>query len=54
MPIIIRPGIFPREQAIRENAIAATQRNADIIEYIAMMTDVEIPTDSAEAIYDEQ
>lgn len=40
-----RTGIPPRETAELENAQAAAQRNADLIEYIAMMTDVEIPTD---------
>ena len=42
---IIRNRVNPAEQAVIENAIAETQRNADIMEYIAMMTDVEIPTE---------
>ena len=33
---------------MRDNAIAGAQKNADLIEYIAMMTDVEIPTDEEE------
>lgn len=33
------------DMAELENAKAAAIRNADLIEYIAMMTDVEIPTD---------
>lgn len=33
------------EKAAQENAAALAQKNADLIEYIAMMADVEIPTD---------
>ena len=42
---IIRRGTTPQEQAMQDNAIAMSQRNADIIEYIAMMADVEIPSE---------
>lgn len=35
----------PKERAERDNMLAALQRNADIIEYIAMMSDVDIPTE---------
>ena len=35
----------PAEKAAQENAAALAQKNADLIEYIAMMADVEIPTD---------
>lgn len=48
MATIIRRGIYPQDQALRDNAIAMAQKNADILEYIAMMTDVEIPTDEEE------
>ena len=53
MATIIRRGINPQDQAIQDNAIAMAQRNADIIEYLAMMTDVDIPIDEMEAIEDE-
>lgn len=36
------------EKAMLENADAATLRNAANIDYIAMMTDVEIPTEEDE------
>lgn len=45
MSTIIRRGLNPQDVAMQDNAIAQAQRNADIIEYLAMMTDVEIPTD---------
>lgn len=45
MATVIRRGTTPQEQAMRDNAIAMSQKNADIIEYIAMMTDVEIPSE---------
>lgn len=37
--------LTPDEQAMFENAIAQTERNKANIDYIAMMTDIEIPTD---------
>ena len=49
---VIRRGTAPQDQALQDNAIAMAQKNADIIEYIAMMTDVEIP--SEEDAIDEQ
>lgn len=49
---VIRRGTSPQDQALQDNAIAMAQKNADIIEYIAMMTDVEIP--SEEDAIDEQ
>lgn len=49
---VIRRGTSPQDQAMQDNAIAMAQKNADIIEYIAMMTDVEIP--SEEDAIDEQ
>jgi len=45
MGMIRRTGIPPREMSDLENAQAAAQKNADLIEYLAMMTDVEIPTE---------
>jgi len=52
MMTIIRRGQTPQEQALQDNTIGKAQYNADIIEYIAMMTDVEIPTE--EGAEDEQ
>ena len=52
MGTIIRRGINPQDQALQDNAIATAQRNADLIEYIAMMADVDIPVEEGEA--DEQ
>ena len=49
---VIRRGTSPQDQALQDNAIAMAQKNADIIEYIAMMTDVEIL--SEEDAIDEQ
>ena len=54
MSTIIRRGVTPQEQALRDNAIAMTQKNADIIEYIAMMSDIEIPTEDGEGLVNEQ
>ena len=48
MSTVIRRGVSPQEQALRDNAIANSQKNADLIEYLAMMTDVDIPTDEME------
>ena len=48
MGLIRRTGIPPKETAELENAQATAQKNADLIEYIAMMTDVEIPTEEEE------
>lgn len=42
---IIKPQMTPGEKAEQENAAALAQKSADLIEYLAMMTDVEIPTD---------
>lgn len=49
MQIIINKGMSPKDRAKLDNAQAVAQRNADLIEYLAMMTDVEIPTDEEEA-----
>ena len=43
--IIINKGMSPKDRADLDNAQAAAQRNADLIEYLAMMSDIEIPTD---------
>lgn len=40
---IIKRGVSPQDQAMYDNALAATERNADLIEYISMMADIEIP-----------
>lgn len=49
MQIIINKGMSPKDHARLDNAQASAQRNADLIEYLAMMADVEIPTDEEEA-----
>lgn len=48
MTTVIRRGISPQDQAMQDNAIAQAQRNADLIEYVAMMADVDIPTEEGE------
>ena len=53
MQIIINKGMSPKDRARLDNAQASAQRNADLIEYLAMMTDVEIPTDEEEGAGDE-
>lgn len=45
MATIIRRGVSPQDQARQDNAAAMAQRNADIIEYLAMMADIEIPSE---------
>ena len=42
---IIKPQMTPAEKAELEYSAAVAQKSADLIEYLAMMTDVEIPTD---------
>lgn len=49
---IKRANMTPSEKAELENALAAEQRNAANIDYIAMMCDVDIPTEE-EGIADE-
>ena len=53
MQIIINKGMSPKDRARLDNAQASAQRNADLIEYLAMMTDVEIPTDEEKGAGDE-
>lgn len=53
MRTVLRRGETPQEQATRDNTIAAAVRNADLIEYLAMMSDIDIPTDE-EGTEDEQ
>lgn len=43
----------PQEQAALENAQAQAEINKANIDYIAMMTDVEIPTEEMEGMNDE-
>ena len=45
MAIIIRKSLTPQERAAQENAVAMAQRNLDFLEYVAMMADIEIPTE---------
>lgn len=42
---IRKPATSPAETARMENAVAQAAQNAAIIDYLAMMTDVEIPTE---------
>lgn len=49
---ITKPALSPAQQAELENAMARAKRNEANIDYIAMMADMEIPTDE-EAEYDE-
>lgn len=42
---IRKTGITPKEVSELENADAATLRNAANIDYLAMMADIEIPTE---------
>ena len=44
MITIKRSTMNPAERAEMENTIAREQRNADLIEYLAMMADIDIPT----------
>ena len=45
MITIKRSTMTPAERAEMENAVAREQRNADLIAYLAMMADIDIPTD---------
>ena len=45
MQIIINRGMSPTERARLDNAEAAAFRNAANIDYISMMSDIEIPTE---------
>ena len=46
--ILKRRVLSPADQAELENAKAQAVKNAAYIDFIAMMTDVEIPTDEEE------
>lgn len=54
MARIIRSQLSPAERAALDNAIALETKNAANIDYIAMMSDVEIPTEDEEVIDGEQ
>ena len=45
---IKRRGLTPQQTAELENAVATATRNASVIDYIAMMADIEIPTEEEE------
>lgn len=47
---IIRSQLSPAERASIDNAIAQEKQNAANIDYIAMMTDTEIPTEDEEVM----
>lgn len=49
MATVIRRGVSPQDQAMQDNAIAMAQKSADYIEYIAMMADIDIPSEEGEA-----
>lgn len=40
-----RRALTPKQQAELDNAVAAAVRNNDLIEYLAMMLDINIPID---------
>jgi hypothetical protein len=42
---ICKTGMTPRERSELENADAAAMKNKATIDYIAMMADIEIPTE---------
>lgn len=44
----IKAQATPAQKAEQENAVALAQKNADLIEYIAMMADVDIPSEEGE------
>lgn len=44
MKVIKRNGT-PGERAEIDNAVATAQRSEDLVEYVAMMTDVDIPSE---------
>ncbi len=46
--IISRPAMTPQERSDFDNTIASSERNAALIDYLAMMLDVEIPTEEDE------
>lgn len=50
----ITKGISPEARAEQDNAAAMAQRNADLIEYIAMMADVEIPAEEEEENHEQE
>lgn len=53
MQININRSMSPKDRAMLDNAQASAQRNADLIEYLAMMTDVEIPMGEEDGAVDE-
>lgn len=49
MQIIINRGMSPMERARLDNAEAAAVKDAANIDYISMMSDIEIPTEEENA-----
>ena len=45
MKIIINRNMKPQDRARLDNATAAAERNAANIDYLAMMSDIDIPTE---------
>ncbi len=45
MIFVKRRTLTPQQEADLENAIATTNRNAALIDYLAMMSDIDIPTE---------
>lgn len=43
--INIKRGMSPKERAALDNAVAMAESNAANIDYIAMMSDIEIPAE---------
>jgi len=48
MPVLKKNRMDLAERADLENAIAKAMTNAAIIDYVAMMADIEIPTEEEE------
>lgn len=54
MAIVNKIKLNPRQMALIENAIAKSEHNAANIDYVAMMSDIELPDDSTQEANDAQ
>ena len=54
MALVNKIKLTPQQMAQIENAIAESERNAAIIEYVAMMADVELPDENTTEVNDAQ
>lgn len=50
---IDRPTMTPKQEAMLNTCVADTERNAGLIDYVAMMADVELPEEDEEGDTDE-